>query len=319
MQIGVFSHKSVIDLSGVSDYLRGKIEEYKEKAKNKGARRVGLTRRHLEARISTLEECLANVDKSRREGDFFDNLAMALSHFSAYIDECRQDMGGLLPKVDTKRRLFPSTLLARRFQRELGRVFSSHLLRDVRDVVLIEKERLDGGKWLFDVLTIKESGLSVFKNDLKCIPSLGIKSLKERQQFSQRYVFRPYPWAVQLWLQDESSIIVPDDLKSFLQGAIRYFFSSEWRTSIVLSAICVESMLADLFEEEQQEPAPDTPLGDLFRQVGEKIDFPPDITRAIHMVNEARIAAVHRSRFPVSDREAINAMSGAANFAIWYS
>jgi hypothetical protein len=121
-----------------------------------------------------------------------------------------------------------------------------------------------------------------------------------------------------LWLNDSGSIAIPSDLRSFLHGAIRYIFSSEWRTSIVLSAISVESVLADLYEEMHKIPAPDIPLGDLFRQVKEKIDFPPEIARAINMTNEARIAAVHRSRFPVSDREAINALYGAINFTSWY-
>lgn len=145
-----------------------------------------------------------------------------------------------------------------------------------------------------------------------------MENKKEKQHFSLRYVYRPYAFAVQLWLESETSATVPQDLKSFLNGAIRYIFSAEWRTSIVLSAIGIESVLADLYEENFKEPAPDTPLGDLFTRVKTKISFPSEIVKAVDMTNSARIAAVHRSHFPVSDREAINALFGATNFIMWH-
>ena len=112
---------------------------------------------------------------------------------------------------------------------------------------------------------------------------------------------------------------VPKDLNNFLSGAVRYFSSEEWRTSIVLSAISAESILADLYEEEYKENAPSIPLGDLYYKVKERITFSAEIARAIEIVNESRIAAVHRSRFPVSDREATNALYGATTFTMWYS
>jgi hypothetical protein len=112
---------------------------------------------------------------------------------------------------------------------------------------------------------------------------------------------------------------VPKDLRDFLKGSIRYHSEEEWRTAIVLSAIAVESVLADLYEEHFKEYAPNVPLGDLYYKVKDKIKFPTHIGGAIEMVNEARISAVHRSRFPVSDREAINALYGATTFIMWYS
>lgn len=123
--------------------------------------------------------------------------------------------------------------------------------------------------------------------------------------------------AVRFWLEDEASISIPSDLKSFLIGAIDYLSSQEYRTSIVLSAITVESILADLYEEKYKSLAPDIPLGDLLGHVKNKISFPPDILSAIETTNRARIAAVHRSRLPVSEREAINALFGATAFAQW--
>jgi hypothetical protein len=198
-------------------------------------------------------------------------------------------------------------------------VFESHIAKDLHDVIVIEKRHIGQRKWLFDTVTIKEEGLSCFKETLDSIPPLAkeIVTKKEKQHFSMRYVFRPYPWAVKLWLDSNESAAIPRDLKSFLSGAVRYIFLAEWRTSIVLSSIAVESVLADLYEEASREPAPDTPLGDLFNKVKNKITFPADVVKAVEMTNRARIAAVHRSHFSVADREANNALFGATTFLMW--
>ena len=112
---------------------------------------------------------------------------------------------------------------------------------------------------------------------------------------------------------------ITEDLRDFLKGSMRYHSDEEWRTSIVLSAIAVESVLADLYEEEHKTYAPNVPLGNLYDKVKGKVKFPPEVMKAIEMVNEARISAVHRSRFPVSDREATNALYGSTTFIMWYS
>ena len=50
-----------------------------------------------------------------------------------------------------------------------------------------------------------------------------------------------------------------------------------------------ESVLADLYEEEFKRPAPDVPLGDLFGQVKDKIDFPVEVASAIDTANKAEL------------------------------
>lgn len=201
-------------------------------------------------------------------------------------------------------------------------VFESHVLDDINDVIVIESERTkDENVLLLGIATIKKGGLSTFNDFMRCIPHIGetVKELRRRKTHSSRYAFRPYPLAVRLWLEHEKSITVPSDLRDFLRGSIRYHSEREWRTSIVLSAIAVESILADLYEEEFKEYAPNVPLGELYHKVKDKVNFPSDIKGAIEMANEARISAVHRSRFPVSDREATNALYGSTTFIMWYS
>lgn len=119
--------------------------------------------------------------------------------------------------------------------------------------------------------------------------------------------------------EKEASKMIPKDLRDFLSNASKYYTSEEWRTSTVLSAITAESLLADLYEEEYRRPTPSkATLGELFEFAKKKVEFPQNIAEAIAMTNNARISAVHRSRFGVSDREATNALYGAANFTMWY-
>lgn len=320
MNVGVHNHKSIIDFSGVSDYFKESLKKQKE-SYPKRERRTRLPKRILESRLSRFSEAITQLDEqSWGDEDCFKNLTATLSEF-ARIEECPEDFENLFYfKVeirDSSGR--PRKTRVRR--RKVPPLFGSRIIPEVNDVISVDKKHVSKEKWLFDIVTIKKDGLSKFNRLLEWIPPIKKqkKSLKQKKRFSARYTFRPYPLATELWLRDAASIVIHSDLKSFLQGAIRYIFSAEWRTPIVLSAITVESVLADLYEEKFQENAPDTPLGDLFRQVKAKIDFPQEIVNAIDMTNKSRIAAVHRSRFPVSDREAVNALYGATNFTLWYS
>ena len=199
-------------------------------------------------------------------------------------------------------------------------VFGSREIPQAKDVVFVERKHIGDARWYFSATTIKQSGLSEFKRCLESIPPIkeGMEVLKEGRQFSSRYTFRPYALTAKLWVEDEKSLAIPPDLRSFILGAINYLLSGEWRTSIVLSAIAVESVLADVYEGKYRRFAPDTPLGDLFIQVKNKARFPDNLVSAIESANNARIAAVHRSRLPVSEREAINALFGAVNIARWH-
>lgn len=210
----------------------------------------------------------------------------------------------------------------RRYPWAILNIFGSRILRDINDVIIIETE--DAHKQLelsFEVTSITEEGTKRFKDFLKCIPHIGdkVKEIRSRKTFSSRYTFRPYPLAVRLWLESEEAVTVTEDLRDFLKGSMRYHSEEEWRTSIVLSAIAVESVLADLYEEKHKTYAPNVPLGDLYSKVKDKVTFPSEVKKAIEMVNEARISAVHRSRLPVSDREATNALYGSTTFIMWYS
>lgn len=317
MKMGVYNQKCIVDFSGVSDYLRKLFEEYKASTD-----KHRIPKKYLEERYSRYNEDLKNLDEAFPwDDDFFNKLHQAFRNF-ALLNNFPKEIGKLFYR-EKSTTLSSGRVITRKIPlptHVVPLIFSSHINRKCNDIISIERKSVGMKKWLFDIITLKKATLSYFNKCFKSIPPLknNLKIIQEKQFFSTRYVYRPYPLVTKLWLGTAESILVPDDLKSFLQGAVRYIFSSEWRTSIVLSAITVESILAELYEEEFKEPAPDTPLGDLFRRVGEKIEFPPEIVSAIEKTNKARIAAVHRSRSPVSDREATNALHGATKLTLWY-
>jgi hypothetical protein len=198
-------------------------------------------------------------------------------------------------------------------------IFSSHAIPAIGDVVHVDRSAVGEDEWLFAVTSITREGLISFSLDLGSIPPLNdqITVLKETKSFSSRHVFKPYGLAAETWLEHKMSIVIPSDLKQLLSRAIDYFSSKEWRTSTLMSALAIESILADLHEESHRGYAPDVPLGELFKQV--KNGIPEDVEKAVGLANEARIAAVHRSPRPVGEREAVHALHGAVRLALWHA
>jgi len=74
----------------------------------------------------------------------------------------------------------------------------------------------------------------------------------------------------------------------------------------------------ELYEETYKNNAPDIPLGGLIKQVEEKISLPTELSRKISDLNKARIASVHRSENPVSDKDSIISMMGVTSLTMWY-
>ena len=252
--------------------------------------------------------------------DILDKFFVAL-HDLTKLDKC--------PTILRKWRdyHFPSYLTERSLK-----LFSPVLLSDKNDVIYIEKvypeedyfvddiKRLP--PYYYDAVSVKNGGVTEFLNCIRAIPNLGAKvgvARPIRQTFSSRFTFSPYPLAVILWLRKVAFSTLPKDMGDFLEAAVRYHRLKEWRTSIVLSAIAVESLLAELYEDQYHRFAPKrATLGDLFNEVNKKNILPSKIKDAILVANEARIAAVHRGRSVVPDIEANNALYGATTFIMWY-
>lgn len=194
----------------------------------------------------------------------------------------------------------------------------------VNDVVHVT-ESITGSLLLMEITSIGYSGVSKYLEMLKLLPLAEQRSvvLDPTDSHSSRYAYEPFVSAAEMWLGKSSTqITLPRYLLDYLNASINYLKKEEWRTSITLSAIAVESILAELYEEEFHEIAPDVPLGALHdsikKKLGEKSSLLVPVDQYIGRVNNSRIAAVHRGSRQVSQKESIDALRGAIRVAIWY-
>jgi HEPN domain-containing protein len=170
-----------------------------------------------------------------------------------------------------------------------------------------------------NLYSLKEHGIHAHEQFLKSISIIGkkIKISKPTRKFSSRYCYRTYPSAVIVWLCEVADNPIPSDILQYFIGAVRYYEQKEWRVSIVLSAIAVETILAELYEEIKHEPAPPDTLGSLLSQVSKLIELPTEARADAEEVNGNRILSVHRSSMNLGDREARSSLVGATRFTHW--
>lgn len=312
LQSGVHYVHSSVDFSGYEQLIRDTAKKTKDKAE-------------ASELIKTANEIKEGYFSFSKElSSSFNRLVSTL----ARAKDCPKEIfeyvigHGEIQAEQERISLLRRRSLFYRLRRRPFEWFKGRIFEDISDAISIEMEEAQAENVIcFEAISLKESGLLRFCDFLRSIPYVGntFKEIRKRKTHSSRYVFRPYPLAVRLWLDSNLAVTVPKDLRDFLLGSIRYHSEEEWRTAVVLSAIAVESVLADLYEEHFKKYAPNVPLGNLYEQVKGNVKFPAHISQAIEIVNEARIAAVHRSRFPVSDREATNALYGSTTFLMWYS
>lgn len=170
-----------------------------------------------------------------------------------------------------------------------------------------------------NLYSLDEQGIDAYKEFLESIPIIGknIKISKIIQKFSSRYCYKIYPSALIVWLCEVADNPIPNDILQYFLGAVRYYAQRELRISIVLSAIAVETIMAELYEEITHQPAPPDTLGSLFAQVKKIIQIPDEIKSDVDKVNNNRILSVHRSAAHLGDREARSSLVGTTRFTHW--
>ena len=169
------------------------------------------------------------------------------------------------------------------------------------------------------IISMNENGCKVFEELFKSIPRISqdMKISKISQKHSSRYCSEPMIAAIILWIHTIGHGIIPEDIHKYLQSSVSYYEREEWRISILLAAIAVESILAEIYEEYYHEAAPSDPLGALKDKIEKKQKFPSNVLKNIELVNQYRISAVHRSSTPVGSKEARNALVEATKFIHW--
>ena len=198
--------------------------------------------------------------------------------------------------------------------------FHDIIFDDIQDALSLDAIEIENKREIaFEIIGIKEQGVARFVEFLKHVPAIGetVRILKAEKSFSERYALRPYPLAVRLWLNSNSTNI-PETLKKLLKASVNYISDREWRTGAVLSAIALESILAELCEEKQIN-AKDDMLGPMFGKLKKKIIFPKDVEEAFQFVNTARKLAVHLKEQPITPIDSIRSLFGTTKFIVWYS
>jgi len=170
-----------------------------------------------------------------------------------------------------------------------------------------------------NIFSLEKEGINKHKEFLESIPIVGknLKTSKIYHKYSSRYCYKVYPPAMIVWACNISDNPIPSDILQYFVGAVRYYTTNEWRVSIVLSAIAVETIFAEVYEEITHKPAPPDTLGSLFSQISKLIEIPDEIKADVEEVNNNRILAVHRSSMQLGDREARSSLVGATRFSHW--
>lgn len=167
--------------------------------------------------------------------------------------------------------------------------------------------------------TIKKVAIEKFSQFLESIPIVceNIEKASISHKFSSRYCYKAYPSAVVVWAYNIANNPIPSDVLQYFLGAARYYTSGEWRISIVLSAIAVETILAEIYEEIKHEVAPPDTLGTLFSKLSKSTKFPNEVENDVKKVNDSRILSVHRASTHIGEREARASLVGTTRFVHW--
>jgi len=138
---------------------------------------------------------------------------------------------------------------------------------------------------------------------------------KINHKYAARYVLDLYPAIAALWIDEMSTGVFPRDIIGMLSDSLEYFYRRDWRTSIVLSSISAEMILAEMYEEAFQRPAPVEPLGTLLDKLMKKGELAEEMKASCRRVTQMRKSAVHRGLAPPTIREASLALYGAIQLA----
>lgn len=191
---------------------------------------------------------------------------------------------------------------------------------DIKDAISIRIDEKAVPNLVLDVATFDSKATEKFKCFLSMIPCLHDKMVYRELgwRHSKRFILDLYPSVAAMWIDELAQKDIQREIIDFLEGALDYLDRREWQMSIILSAIAVEILLADIFEELFREESPAAPIGRLIEDIDKKHNFPADIKKALEALNEMRIMAVHRGITSFKEKDAITALMNTIKFVLWY-
>jgi hypothetical protein len=179
MKMGVYNYKLTVDFSDILDFFNKLMVKY-GKIYDKAKGREGIHKRIFERESTRLSEALEQLKEQPPEAEeFFKRLVRAFRAF-ARLDEFPKDLGSKF-YVEREYKLPTGEAFKRKHWIGSPDIFNSRILREVGDVLSIERKYINKGKWLFDVVTIKKKGVLDFKKCLQSIPQIkkGMNSLQD--------------------------------------------------------------------------------------------------------------------------------------------
>ncbi len=169
-----------------------------------------------------------------------------------------------------------------------------------------------------EITSLTKKPIKLFEAFLSSIPrvrsQLHFSGISRKH--SARYSMEPYAALTALWIDEMAAGSFPRDVINLFGGSLEYFYQREWRTSIVLSSIAAEMILAEMYEESQRRVAGDWPLGTLLDKVVKAGKLSNSARNDCAQLVRMRNSAVHRGTTPLTDKEATIALHGTVMLAL---
>ncbi len=134
-------------------------------------------------------------------------------------------------------------------------------------------------------------------------------------------VFKPYAAAAAAWIDTgATSVEIPSHLRDWFNDTLTAWQRSDWRMVLILTGVIAEAILADVWQEELNEPTPEKSLGNLCRELTDRVrdlDW-REHRDQIYAIGGARNLAVHRFTGGFTKDDAFTSLKASVELLVWY-
>jgi hypothetical protein len=206
-------------------------------------------------------------------------------------------------------------------------------LPSMRDCIHIS-ESGDSRTRVLEIASLSEETGERYLDYLVHVPGLGRNLVVVRSgwKHTSQVVRALLPPALMTWMKGEEAVsCVPEYVMNFLMAASEYYGREEWRTSIVMSSIVSETVVAEYYEDVFRRQAGDLTLGQLLNNVEQQFKksgktcgtkgvraMPKDLLKDGGETNRLRKESVHRGTSALLQSDALQALANSSRFVVWY-